>query len=60
MNRDIENIYCSCGGNPIEVDTIDREEDAYGCGARQCCVRAYYCDKCFTRWAFKLAAPEME
>ncbi len=61
MNRTIAKVYCSCGGTPVEVETNDAEEKAYGCGRRRgCCVRAYECEKCKTRWTFDLEAPEAE
>ena len=60
MNRKIANIYCSCGGQPSEVDTTDKEEELYGCQTKGCCVRAYTCSECNTRWLFELNAPEMD
>lgn len=59
MDRNIEEVFCSCGGKVTEVDTTDEEEKQYGCNRRrQCCVRAWKCDKCSTRWTFSLEAPE--
>ncbi len=60
MNRAIREIHCSCGGRPSEVEPTDEEEKQHGCGRRRCCVRAYRCEKCNTRWVFALEAPEAE
>jgi hypothetical protein len=60
MNRSIRKICCSCGGNPVEVETLDAEEKQHGCGRRGCCVNAFKCDKCGVRWTFALESPEVE
>ena len=60
MNREICAVYCSCGGKPKREDTTDEEEREHGCGTKECCVRAWECPKCKTRWTFSLWAPEME
>jgi hypothetical protein len=57
--REIETIQCSCGDKPDEVETTDAEEKEHGCGTRGCCVGAYECPKCKTRWTFAFAAPEV-
>jgi len=58
--RDIDTIHCSCGGCPVEVDTAEEEEKEYGCVISGCCVNAYVCPECNTRWTFALKAPEMD
>ncbi|MFW9872528.1 MAG: hypothetical protein ACFFG0_05445 [Candidatus Thorarchaeota archaeon] len=62
--REISEIICSCGGNPIKVPATKKEIDEYGCerdkNGWSCCVCAYECSKCKTRWTFSLEAPEME
>ena len=54
----IESVKCSCGGIPIEAETTDCEEKEFGCGRRGCCVKAYECPECKTRFTLGLAAPE--
>ena len=58
--RNINRIVCSCGGEPSPVPTTDDEELRHGCGRRECCVNAYQCPQCGTRWTFDLEAPEIE
>lgn len=64
MNREIEKIHCSCGGEPTEVITTEAERRLYGCSrdnkVTSCCVMSYQCKGCTVRWVFDLAAPEME
>ena len=55
----IKQIYCSCGGNPTAVEPTDEEEAQYGCRlVRGCCVQAYQCATCGTRWTVDLDAPD--
>ena len=58
--REIEHIVCSCGGAVKKVKPTDQEEKDYGCGRTECCVKAFKCGKCETRWMFSLASPEMD
>jgi hypothetical protein len=58
--RDVESIHCSCGGNAEEVVPNEEEEKKYGCGSKWCCVTAFECEKCHTRFTVALNAPEME
>lgn len=58
MAREINQIYCSCGGIVAVVDTTSEEDKQFGCGAKNCCVRAYVCKKCQIRWTFSYYAPE--
>lgn len=57
--RDIEKAYCSCGGEVEQVDTTGEEEVTYGCGCKGCCLRAYECKRCGTRFTLRLEAPEI-
>jgi hypothetical protein len=54
--REYHKVYCSCGSDNIREDkTTDEEEDKYGCCDRiGCCVRAFKCMGCGTRWLFDL------
>lgn len=56
--RAIEKATCSCGGTVREVEPTS-EEDKVNC-SRGCCLTILECDKCKTRFAVKLEAPEME
>jgi hypothetical protein len=57
--RDVDKAICSCGGEFKIVATTDKEEKNYGCGSKECCVRAIQCTKCDTRITLKLCAPDM-
>lgn len=57
--RDPKKIICSCGGEVKEVETTDEEEEIYGCTFKQCCVNAFQCQKCNTRFTFELEAPDI-
>ena len=60
--RDIAKVICLCGGEPIESATTDKERQKYGCpyddDNHGCCVKAYVCPVCETRWVFSLEAPD--
>lgn len=56
--REIRKIVCSCGGTVKEQDTTPMEESLYGCQQKGCCVKAYVCEGCKTRFVFALEAPE--
>jgi len=62
--KEISQIICSCGGLPVERDTTKEEKNKYGCFRDKqgwaCCVGAYVCPKCKTRWMFSYEAPDME
>lgn len=58
--RGVESIRCSCGGEVVEKEPTEEEEKKYGCGTPGCCVEAFQCTECLTRFTFSLDAPEME
>jgi len=63
IDREIEQIICSCGARVKRVDTTDDEKEAFGCfrdreGLFDCCVKAFQCPGCNTRWTFALASPD--
>lgn len=59
--KDIAGIVCSCGCTPKRVDCTERELHLYNCGrSYECCIQAWLCLGCKTRWVFSLEAPEME
>ena len=58
--REIESISCSCGGAVEEQEPTSVEEIAHGCGTSGCCVNAWQCAKCGTRFTVALEAPECE
>lgn len=57
--RAVEFSACSCGGTPVKVEQTEEEAKEYNC-SKGCCGLAFECDKCKTRFVFKLEAPEME
>lgn len=56
--REISSISCSCGGEVTEQTATIEEEATHGCGRRGCCVKAYVCGKCGTRFTLSLESPE--
>lgn len=54
----VDKVICSCGGTVREADTTLTEEIQYGCGRAGCCVAAYQCNDCGTKFTFALEAPE--
>lgn len=56
--RAIEKATCSCDGTVLEVEptTVKNSDNC----SRGCCLTVLECDKCKTRFAIQLAAPEME
>ena len=58
--KEVNCVVCSCGEDVDEVDTTPEEEKVFGCGRAGCCVEAYECPKCKTRFTFSLNAPEVE
>lgn len=58
--REIREIRCSCGGKAEETETTKEEEELFGCGRPGCCVTAYQCRACNTRFTIALEAPELE
>jgi len=59
FGRDIERAKCSCGGEVSEVDQSPEEEDLYNC-MRGCCGVTLACNKCGTRFAVKVGAPDVD
>lgn len=57
--RDPKLVLCSCGGTVEDVETTLEEERAHGCGRIGCCVWAFQCEECQTRFLFILEAPEI-
>lgn len=57
--REIRKIFCSCGGEVTEVETTPTEDKRHGCGRKGCCVNAYECNKCKSRWTFTYESPEL-
>ena len=57
-NREVKKIVCSCGGDVKEEEPSDTEEKRYGCQQRGCCVTAFQCQLCKTRFTFALCSPE--
>lgn len=59
----IKKIICSCGGEPYTLSTTEEERDQYGCPQDSkhysCCVEAFECPNCKTRWTFAYEAPEL-
>lgn len=58
IHREIDRVECSCGGEVFDVRPLAKEERTYGCNRRNCCVRAWQCDRCKTRFTLALCAPE--
>ncbi len=64
MGREIDEVYCSCGGNPKPVVKTKKEVREYGChrddvkSVGGCCARAYRCHMCGTRWLLALDPPD--
>lgn len=58
MGQEIEEIFCSCGDTPQETEVTSAEHRQYGCLTLGCCVTAYKCPNCATRWLITFEAPD--
>jgi hypothetical protein len=62
--RDIREMICSCGGTVSQVETTQKEREEHGCSldteSSSCCVTAFQCSVCKTRFTVALESPEAD
>jgi hypothetical protein len=70
--REILQIFCSCTHKQpsdfinikstvsTETKCTETENNILGCAIPDCCLSAYQCSVCSTRFTFQLVAPECD
>ena len=65
LERGTDAVKCECGGYCEACEYTDDEARKYGCGRElifkyQCCVAAFKCVICGTRYVGRFEAPDMD